>query len=513
MNWLNPFSWGRASRKQAATQSNIRAEMQAHARAAMARVMARYDAAQTTNDNSRHWSMADGMSANAANSVTVRKLLRDRARYEIGNNCYAKGIVQTVANNTVGKGPRLQIRTGDKQADKAISRLFARWSREVRLPAKLRVMVKGRVGDGESFASIITNERLNSQIKLDFRPFEPEICTSTTLYPVTPSQIDGIEFDAADNPVSYWLLDQHPGDVVFVGSTQTPRQHDAANIIHLFKAERAGQKRGVPEITPALPLFAQLRRYTLAVIAAAEIAALISVFLKTTGSAITPAELTPWAEFDMARNAGMVMPDGWDMQQFKPEQPVTTYAEFKHEILNEISRCLDMPFNIAACNSSGYNYSSGKLDHKTYGVSTEIDRSELEVAVLDRLLFAWLDEAALIPGVIPDGLLPISQWSHTWFWDETPSADPLKDANAQDTKLRNGSAFLSDEWETQGRDFEEEIEQEAARFGVDVAEMKQIILTSLYAPKSGQPVDQPADGEAAPTDQRKGAGRAKATSA
>jgi hypothetical protein len=35
----------------------------------------------------------------------------------------------------------------------------------------------------------------------------------------------------------------------------------------------------------------------------------------------------------------------------KSEQP-----EFKKEILNEIARCLNMPFNVAAGNSSGYNY-------------------------------------------------------------------------------------------------------------------------------------------------------------
>ena len=39
---------------------------------------------------------------------------------------------------------------------------------------------------------------------------------------------------------------------------------------------------------------------------------------------------------------------------------------FKKEILNEIARCLGMPYNISAGNSSGYNYASGRLDHQTY---------------------------------------------------------------------------------------------------------------------------------------------------
>ena len=49
-------------------------------------IRARYDAAVTSDDNRRHWANADGLSANAANSSTVRRTLRNRARYETANN-------------------------------------------------------------------------------------------------------------------------------------------------------------------------------------------------------------------------------------------------------------------------------------------------------------------------------------------------------------------------------------------------------------------------------------------
>jgi hypothetical protein len=52
---------------------------------------ARYDAAQTTAENARHWAMADALSADSAASADVRKKLRERARYEVANNSYAKG--------------------------------------------------------------------------------------------------------------------------------------------------------------------------------------------------------------------------------------------------------------------------------------------------------------------------------------------------------------------------------------------------------------------------------------
>ncbi len=81
---------------------------------------ARYDAAATTTDNRRHWANADGLSANAANSPDVRCTLRNRARYEVANNSYARGIVLTLANDVVGTGPRLQMLTSDAEANRVV---------------------------------------------------------------------------------------------------------------------------------------------------------------------------------------------------------------------------------------------------------------------------------------------------------------------------------------------------------------------------------------------------------
>ena len=57
------------------------------------RVRGRYDAAVTTDENRRHWANADLLSADAANNPRVRRILRSRARYEVANNSYARGIV------------------------------------------------------------------------------------------------------------------------------------------------------------------------------------------------------------------------------------------------------------------------------------------------------------------------------------------------------------------------------------------------------------------------------------
>ena len=56
---------------------------------------------------------------------------------------------------------------------------------------------------------------------------------------------------------------------------------------------------------------------------------------------------------ELERRMATVLPGGWKLGQIQAEQPATTYGEFKQEILNEIARCLNMPFNVAAGNSLG----------------------------------------------------------------------------------------------------------------------------------------------------------------
>jgi len=54
------------------------------------------------------------------------------------------------------------------------------------------------------------------------------------------------------------------------------------------------------------------------------------------------------------------MPGGWKMSQMQAEQPATTYAEFKHEILNEIARCLNMPYKKSGAKSGAVSARNGR---------------------------------------------------------------------------------------------------------------------------------------------------------
>jgi lambda family phage portal protein len=458
---------------------------------------ATYDAAQTNTENTRHWSAADNYSAAAANSRDVREKLRTRSRYECANSSYLGGVVQTIAYDTIGSGPRLQLGfapgAGDPKAlyplARQVERLYAGWQRATGYADKLRVLFGAKVVDGEGFGVMTTNPMVPDPVKLDLGLIECDrVCDP--VWAVAPTPGDGITYDAAGNPVSYKVLRDHPGDLAFPFPTAAGRGYDvvpARFVLHWFRATRPGQLRGVPETAAALPLGAELRRYTRATILAAELAASLAGVLSTEQG--VPGDEAPEFEtFDTVEvSPGMLvtLPAGWSASQFKGEQPVAEYASFKHEILNEMGRGLHAPFNVTTGNSSGYNYSSSRLDLQMYQRFTWANREMIRHKGQDRMFLAWVAEAGAV-GLLPDGMPPADLWAWDWHWDAFTSVDPQKDAAADAAELALGLTTRAEKCAARGIDWRETIDQLAAE--------------QEYAASMGVVFGNPAAGAAAPAE-------------
>jgi len=417
---------------------------------------AKYDAAVTNFQNVKHWTNADNLSAASAANPAVRRRLRSRARYECReNNSFAKGMIDTLANDIVGRGPNLQIHHTNQAAAKQLERNFRRWMKRIGLPATLRTGVTSEVGDGEIFAVATNNPNVRNAVQLDVRLLEADYCSDFGGFQSTTFD-DGIEYDRGGYPVAYNFLEDHPGDN-FVGASHWKTKRVLADqVIHYFRQDRPGQRRGVPWVAPALPLFALMRRYTLAVTMCAETAARHSGVMYADGHQVVPDEdVDPMDTIEFEMNSMLTLPIGWKLGQLKAEQPTTTYQMFRDALLCEISRCLNMPFNKASGNSSGYNFASGRLDHQTYFEFVDIERSNLETLFLDRVFLWWINEAVFIPGEIPAGIGPIDQLDYTWRWPKHQHIDPQKQA-AADLQLWNGGLLTDEEYQLEnGRDPEE----------------------------------------------------------
>jgi len=429
-------------------------------------VRARFDAAQTSDD-SRHWANSDSLSANAALSPEVRRIIRNRARYERGNNAYVHGICVTKSNDLIGIGPRVLLSTGDAVADRAIGRAWYDWSWSIRLADKLRVATEAKFLDGEAFALLFTNPRLDDRgVQLDLRLIEADQVASPAYHyeqTISPdgSMVDGIELDRHGNVIAFHVLKSHPGSNYLIGISEFDRI-PAEDILHWFRSTRPGQHRGISELASCLRLTANMRRYTEAVIRAAEIAADLAAFVHSNSPAASVDEVEPFAAIEIEKGTMTTLPEGWDISQLKAEQPTNTHQAFTRTILGEIARGVNLPYHKAAFDASSYNFSSARLDGSLHDQNVRVDRDELERSWLDRIFAAWLDEALLVPGMIPDDLAPVSDWNWTWVWNGNDGIDPVKEANATETKLSTLTTSLSAEYARQGKQWDEELRQIAA---------------------------------------------------
>jgi capsid protein len=431
------------------------------------RISAKYDAAQEGREDRRHWEFTDNLSPVQANSRTVRERIRRKSRYELDNNGPGKGIVKTYVNDLIGTLPSLSVSIKNRDTDaEIIQHKFTKWAKKRHLGKKMRIARQAQLRDGESFAVFHGNRGSNFPIQLDLVCLETEMCQDPTYGTMKDSEyqnVDGIFYDSNRNPVKYRFLKEHPGGASYLALQDSYQDYDAKWVHHFFDEERPGQARGIPELSATLLQFANLRRYSKAVLGAAEISAELTGVIETTSNAEDEEGADPLnvgEEIAVNRNTLTSLPYGWKMNAFKPEQPTTTYSDFKKEIVTDVARPLCMPRNKSTGSSADHNYSSGKLDFQAYNRQHKIEQNDLEETFLQKAFELWFEEASNIRGYLPD--VDIDDIVIEWTWDSDEDIDPSKDASANETKLNSNQTNLKEIYARKNKDWKVALLQRAA---------------------------------------------------
>lgn len=431
-----------------------------------------FDAARTTVENAKHWANAGEHSPRAQLTPGVRKVLRERSRYECQNNSYASGAVRTLVNDTVGKGPRLQMLTADPGLNLAVEDLWREWAAASDWALDVRVLCGVKHVAGECFGIPFDSRRLDRMglpVTLKVRLIEPDqVAHPWSEFPVAGSD-DGVDCDDQGEVVSYRVLRAHPGDPFYAWGVSTQADtYRAEDVLHWFEPTRPGQLRGVTPFAPALGVFAQLRRFTSATLTAAEVAAMLAGVMTQAPDLGAGAEYAPTPGFDsmdtveLVRGMLLTLPPGATATQFKPEQPTTNYDTFVNAKLRECGRCLNMPFGKLAGDHSSYNYSSGRLDDAPYWADRDIERQALEAKIFNPFFYLWCDFARFaLPGLAAYK----GRWwqlRHAWQYDARPTSDPVKDATGDELNLTNGTDSLADIAAREGLTEDELLDKRAA---------------------------------------------------
>lgn len=462
-------------------------------------VRGRYDNALTTPESRREWWAADYLSAKAANSFQVRRTLRIRSRYEVSNNPYLFGICNTNADDLIGTGPTLQLRTSDETYNREVQAAWEEWSAEVRLTEKLRTQKLAKTVDGEGFLILKNAQSLEGPVKLYPLDIEADQVTSVAPKNLQQLWIDGITLDpVTQRPVSYQVLKTHPGDYYFPGLNPLAIETvSSRNVLHWFPKFRPGQVRGVPVFTPSLDMFVELRDFrksTLDTVRThSKLTAVVeSDLLPADDSPDAASGYKPFESFPINNGTMTTLPAKTKMSAFRSDSPNTTYEMFTRQCLGEACRPLNFPLLKALGTSEKSNFSSAKLDYTDYRAGLDVERADCESVNLDPLFKEWYPEAVLSGAIRAwDGMkLPPREW----HWPGYTSLDPLNDATADSLRLSSGQDTLQAFWARKGYDWRVMLKQ----LSVEMDEMEKSGLTfGEPVKKSITETTDPANSEAA----------------
>jgi len=442
-------------------------------------VKARYDAAQTTTQNANHWSNADSLNPNEALSPSVRQTLRNRVRYEIANNPYARGLVMNIAFYVIGQGPKIQFLTENPEANEVGERMFNDWAEKERLAHKLRLARMAQCSDGEVFIEMF--DRPDGSLGIEV--IESDYIAAPFNDMGKANNADGIVLDRWHQPQYYQLAQ---------GDGKDPIEIPAERMIHLYRMERPGQRRGLPELTAALPTFAQLRRYMQAVLSAAETVAHHSMFFATDTPPEQAAELEnddldDLAQIGVPQNAGTFLPEGWKPFQLKAEQPSAQFSDTVHQYLAEIGRVCQIPAMIVTGDASDHNFASGRLDVQAFHRFIDVDRSDTRTIAMSPIVEGWRNRESLRDTNLPQALRTADPVRHVWRWPHVEHVDEKKAAEAAQRRIDSGVSSIPDEAASLGKDHEDVQRQQAKALGLDLKEYRKRLAEKLLGPTQAQP--------------------------
>jgi len=439
--------------------------------------------------------------ANSADQDLLPELsdLRERSRDLNRNDPVAAGITSTITTNVIGTGINPQSRIDKdslkinpnevKNFQKEAERSWEKWVPFADAGERLDFYEIQQLVDRqilENGEAII----LPLMLKEDgIRPFSLALDVIESDRLGTPSDLNGdksvrygVRIGNRGEPIEYYIKKTHPGDSTLVDSRKNIDNSSKSynvypaknilgrkNVLHLYWMNRPGQTRGVPFFAPVLTYFKDLADYLEAELVSARIAACFSIFITKEDAAAAASARTSSTDSSGKQveelEPGMIeyLSPGETIAAFNPNRPGGSFEPFVNRILRAISAALGLPYELVAKDFSQTNYSSARaalLEARRYfRVRQEWIAKKLCQPVWEMLLEeAWLRNQLPATNFYEQRL----DWTRArwiapgWSW-----VDPLKEVQASKLAMEIGVSNLSDECASQGKDWEENLEQQA----------------------------------------------------
>lgn len=443
----------------------------------------KYEAATLGRRNTT-WSRST--SANAEIGPSLHRV-RDRVRDLVRNNPYATKAVSELESAIIGTGIMSTINaSGAGKLQDRLRGLWKDWAESTDCDVDglhnfygLQAMAIRSVVEGGE-ALIIRKWRKKSDGYRIPVPFQIQVLEGDFIDTWKDAQLDnggfirqGVEYDAQNRRVAYWIWNQHPGDnfLVNLKSGTVSQRVDAKDVIHLFRVDRAGQVRGISWGAPCVLRMQDLDAYEDAQLLRQRIAACFAAFVRDIEMPVDLVSVKQQFPEKIEAGAIEILPQGKTIEF--PNLPQVSNDGHAERVLRSIAAGWQVPYEILTGDFSHVNYSS----YRAAMISFKRNVSKWQwLTIIPRFnvpVHRWFVEACDV------GLgLPVSS-SNTQALYTTPRfelMDPSKEYPAIVTALRAGLLTQPEAIREQGYDPDDQI-KEIADFNKKLDQMG-IILDS-----------------------------------
>ena len=294
--------------------------------------------------------------------------------------------------------------------------------------------------------------------------------------------IQGIEFNSIGRRVAYWLYPDHPGDLSFATfnrfeSVRIP----AREILHVFRADRAGQARGVPWGAPAMLTLRDFDDYTDAELVRVKIASAYVGFVR--GIDAGDIDIADSVDGEDGDKDGSIafepgtwefLPDGKTIEFSKPPE-TDALADYSKVTLRQCAAGFGVPYEALTGDLSGLSFSGGRLGRLDFRSSVEEWQQLGFIPQFCGPVWNWFTSAA---AAFTDELR--ADVGVEWTCPPARMIEPSREVAAQVAAVKGGLKSLSDAIREQGRNPDRVLEELAK--DAELAQALGLTLTTIGVP-------------------------------
>jgi lambda family phage portal protein len=455
-----------------------------------------------------------GVGPNAITSADLASL-RERSRGADRNSGTFRKAKHAMVNALVGKGITPQSDTGDANLDAAVDALWRRFVPVADADDRgdaywlQRQAVGAWVVSGEVFL----RRRFRSMadgvpVPVEVQALESDMLPITDITPDGSRLSDGetvnqgIVFDASGKRVAYLMYRQHPSDLVgnfkALLNTDTVRI-PAADISHVFDADRPGQARGLPWGSCVLEDMVALDTFMYNEAVRQESQSAISAFItgadpevnQGIGTITQDTETLEWIDtVDAGTNRHLAHGETID---FAVPQVTQGLAEYAKQALHKIAAGWGLSYAQLTGDLTSVNFSSGRMGHLDAAAMQGNLQTHLVIPHVCQPMWRWF-----IDGAIATGALPFRAEGYPVIWTppRTIPIDRKKEAEADILEIDNLLTAPGDIIRGRGQD----PYAVWARAAADKAEMERLGLRPVAAPPIEPSEDEDDEDDTVPPD-------------